>query len=134
MAWPKVWPKLSMALSPCSLSSADTTEAFILQERSTASIISSDRVKTGPALSSRKVEIFAVAYYSVLYYLGESALEFALLKGREHVRVYKDEPRLVEGADKVLPLRMVYGGLAPMELSTWESSVVGTCMYGTPLR
>src|SRR3990172_4460141 len=54
-----------------------------------------------------------VADDAVLYDLGQPCLYLPLFEGLQYVRVYEDRHRLIEGADEVLSLLVVYLGLSP---------------------
>jgi hypothetical protein len=76
-------PRLSVARSPCSVSSAATTSALLRQERSTASARASIAGQQALEIGLDPFEEGQVADQAVLDDLGEAGLQLAVRQGAE---------------------------------------------------
>jgi len=102
-----VWPRLSSARSPCSVSSAATTRALAAQ----LVAIASSR-EHGAPVAFEPGEKVAVADQAVFGHLGVAGAELARAQRVEDAGVGEHQRRLVEGADEILAQRRIDRRLA----------------------
>ena len=111
-AWPKVWPRLSSARSPCSVSSRATIVAFVSQLTAIAQICSAPAVEDRFGVGLQPFEKAHVADEAVFDDFGIAGAKFARRQRLQDVDVGEHQRRLMEGADQILAMRRIDSGLA----------------------
>ena len=131
-----MWPRLRSARSPCSVSSRATISAFISQERRTAW----SRAAASPSRKRRAVRL-QPARRSRRRRAGRTSPPRRSRRGSRAAAACRGArcrraPAAAGGRRRSgsCPGRELIPVLPPTELSTWASSVVGTCTKPTPRR
>ena len=140
IAWPKVWPRLSLARSPFSKGSRDTTPAFTAAEAGTRRSIApgspdassmasrSSAVKPGsPAITACLAHSARPARSSRIGRVDSVSASATVILGCQKAPA-RFLPRPPPGSSRLTPV------LPPIAASTIARSVVGTCTRSTPRR